>query len=431
MPGIQLARFESDVTPPMDHPLCGGWIAPVSGVDDPLKLRGIVLWGESDPVVIAALDWVGVLNESHRLWTEALADAAHTTTRQVAIQCVHQHDSPFVDLGANRHLTAAGASGLLFDSAWETRIRGQAGDAVRHALTSARPVTHVGWGRAKVEQVASNRRIVGPDGKIQHMRYSACTDPAVRALPEGLIDPYLVSVSFWNNDECLARIHGYATHPMSHYGKGRVSADFVGRARSMRDEEEPGMLHLYLTGCAGNITAGKYNDGTPANRETLARRLATAMRSADETAGADRRGLTTCRFVDEPMHFAPREDLEREALEAVLKNPGTTTTDRNRSAMVLSWLDRVRDRPVALGRLDLGAVRILFLPAETFVEYQLEAQAVEPDRPLLVAAYGDGGPWYIPLARSFAEGGYEPSVAWTSRGTESTYRAAITRLLRG
>jgi hypothetical protein len=35
MPALHLSTFRCDVTPPLDHPLCGGWIEPVRGVDDP------------------------------------------------------------------------------------------------------------------------------------------------------------------------------------------------------------------------------------------------------------------------------------------------------------------------------------------------------------------------------------------------------------
>ena len=68
--------------------------------------------------------------------------------------------------------------------------------------------------------------------------------------------------------------------------------------------------------------------------------------------------------------------------------------------------------------------------AETFVEYQLDAQSSVPRTFLATAAYGDGGPWYIPLKRSFGEGGYEPSVALVSEDSEPAYRRAIEGLLR-
>ena len=31
MPALHLATFSSDATPPLGHPLCGGWIEPVRG----------------------------------------------------------------------------------------------------------------------------------------------------------------------------------------------------------------------------------------------------------------------------------------------------------------------------------------------------------------------------------------------------------------
>jgi hypothetical protein len=100
--------------------------------------------------------------------------------------------------------------------------------------------------------------------------------------------------------------------------------------------------------------------------------------------------------------------------------------------MCYGWLTRCsQGRPILLSRLDLADdVSVLHLPAETFVEYQLEAQQVQPGRFLATAAYGDGGPWYIPLTRSFGEGGYEPSVALVSPSTEPLYRKAIADLLR-
>ena len=38
---------------------------------------------------------------------------------------------------------------------------------MRAVADSARPVTHYGWGVAEVEKVASNRRLMGDDGKVR------------------------------------------------------------------------------------------------------------------------------------------------------------------------------------------------------------------------------------------------------------------------
>ncbi len=137
------------------------------------------------------------------------------------------------------------------------------------ALTRARPVTHVAAGSARME-VASNRRVDRDGaGRIRTMRGSTCVDVAWVALPEGVIDPLLRTVAFYDGVTKVAACHSYATHPMSYYGDGRVSSDFCGLARKRLQREELNCAHRYFTGCAGNIAAGKYNDGTPAARERL------------------------------------------------------------------------------------------------------------------------------------------------------------------
>jgi len=275
--------------------------------------------------------------------------------------------------------------------------------------------------------------VIGPNGKILYTRTSATKDPAARAAPDGTIDPILRSVSFSRNDRVLARLYYYTTHPMSYYGDGRVTSDFVGLARKRRDENEHETFHVYFTGAAGNVTAGKYNDGAHETRGILTQRIFDAMTEADQDAKARGHRLESAGWVTSPFVFGPRSDLDLDKLKAIVADPKQTVVNRNRNAMACGWLTRLETkRPILLSRLDLGpnTATLLHLPAETFVEYQLDAQNVHPDRFLATAAYGDGGPWYIPLTRSFGEGGYEPSVALVAESSEPSYRKAIQDLLR-
>lgn len=431
MLAFHLSTFKVDATPPAGHPLCGGWIKPVVGVDDPIWLRGVVLLENGPPVVVAALDWTGVLNDCHRIWTEALAEAAHTSPDRVLLHCCHQHNAPFVDAYGNKMLQKAGADSLMYDPAFFDDLVKRSAKAVRDSLVESQPITHIRHGQGTVEKVACNRRVIGPDGKIKYTRTSATKNPAARAEPEGTIDPVLRSIGFYQDNRPVARLYGYTTHPMSYYGDGRVSSDFVGLARLDREREEPETLHVYFTGCAGNITAGKYNDGSHENRKILADRVLAGMRAADRDADSgEARPFDEFRFTTRPIRFQAREDLDLDEIAALVKNPGDAKVNRNRLAMELGWLKRLETRrPILLGRLDLPGATMLHLPAETFVEYQLDAQQQEPGRFLFTAAYGDGGPWYIPLKRSYDEGGYEPSVSFVSRETEPTYRDAVRGLL--
>jgi putative heme-binding domain-containing protein len=61
---LQVSTFNVDITPPIGSPLCDGLVPPVKGVDSPLTARGIILKAdEQPPVVLVALDWVGIGNE--------------------------------------------------------------------------------------------------------------------------------------------------------------------------------------------------------------------------------------------------------------------------------------------------------------------------------------------------------------------------------
>ena len=96
--------------------------------------------------------------------------------------------------------------------------------------------------------------------------------------------------------------------------------------------------------------------------------------------------------------------------------------NRIRASMMLAWLRRCEAKvPIVLSALHLGLggglqggreVSLLHLPAESFIEYQLQAQSLAPERFVATAAYGDGGPWYIPTRAAYPQGGYEVSVAF-------------------
>src|SRR5262245_62279031 len=137
----------------------------------------------------------------------------------------------------------------------------RAAKAVKGAITSARPATHYGWGAAKVLEVASNRRILGPDGKVRAVRYTATRDPALRAEPEGVIDPEVSLLSFWIENRPIAVLTYYACHPQSYYRTGVPSPDFPGIARFIRGQAVPEALHVHFTGAGGDIGAGIHKHG--------------------------------------------------------------------------------------------------------------------------------------------------------------------------
>jgi hypothetical protein len=429
-PEFRLATFNADITPPRGHPLCGGMVAPAVRIADPLSARGIVLLGPGQPLVIAALDWTELRNDAYRRWREELAKAAGTTPSRVLLSCVHQHDAPYADLGAQRLLDAQGLKGFHVDPEFHERTVQTVAAAVRDALRHPRRITHLGTGQADVDQVASNRRVVGPDGKVKFNRYSKTTDPAIRNAPEGKIDPRLKTLSFWDGDRPVVALSAYAVHPMSYYGKGVVSADFPGFARQRRQVELPDVFQIFINGCAGDVTAAKYNMADDASRLALAERLHDGMVRAWEAT--TRRPLERMDLRSADLRFAlPVEGPYSEpAMKKTLADPAAQKGARLHAALGLSWASRL-DRPIEVASIDFGPAQYLLLPAESFVEFQLAAQKLRPDQFVVVAGYGECAPGYIPTEDARAEGYVEEhGYCWVSAGAEASLRAAMTQALR-
>ncbi len=428
---LHLASFQFDVSPPIGHPCCGGWIKPVEGYDDPQEAIGIVLLGGGKPIVICAVDWTGILNAAHLEWRTALAEAAGTTPERVAVQCVHQHNAPFACLEAERITQEQEDLPHIMDVAFFRRCLDAGRKAIVEALPKARRVTHVATGQGKVRQVAANRRILDAEGRVRTMRGSSCPNADLRALPEGLIDPFLKTVAFYDRETKLAACHYYACHPMSYYGDGRVSADFCGLARRRRQQDEPDCAHLYFNGCGGNIGAGKYNDGSKEMRPVLFERMYQGIVASEAALAPE--PIESVRWTTHEI-LPPtdaRWDAER-ILQQIADRTQKQVANRNRPSYTVSWIRRCEQKqPIVLSALHVNSASLLHLPAECFVEYQLEAQAAAPDRFIACAAYGDGGPWYVPTVEAYPQGGYEVSVAWCAAEVDGVLTEGVGNLLKG
>jgi hypothetical protein len=423
----RLATFSSDITPPIGHPLIAGLRPAAKTIQDRLSARGVVLTGGEKPLVVCGLDWCELRNDAYDSFRDALAAAAGTDRQRVLLTCLHQHDAPYFDLAAQKLLDAAGHPKLMFDPAFFEQAAKQTAAALKASLAGLRPVTHIGVGQAEVKDVACNRRVVGADGKPRFNRYSVVRDPQVRDAPEGLIDPQLKTLSFWHAETPLAAISLYATHPMSYYGNGEVSYDFPGLAREQRQREEPGVFQIYLTGASGDVVAAKYNDGTPAGRQQLARKLLDGIRAAWK---ATRRvPLTRIAFRNVALALPPPDEgpLTIEALEKTIADPASTVSDRVHAALGLSYRRRCdRGQPIDVPAIDFGAGQIVVLPAELFVGYQLAAQKMRPDQLLLTPGFGECAPGYTPTDSARREGFVqEHGYCWVRPGVEETILAAV------
>ena len=69
------------------------------------------------------------------------------------------------------------------------------------------------------------------------------------------------------------------------------------------------------------------------------------------------------------------------------------------------------------------------IPGEAFIEYQLGAQAIRPDKFVATAAYAEGF-GYIGTEKSYGEGGYEITISPTTLAAEKVIMDGVRKLLQ-
>lgn len=427
---LRLVTFDVDATPPLGSAMA---YDPVKRVDDlTLRCRGIIILGADQPIVLCAVDWIGIANEGHDAFRAALAEAAGTVPARVAVHSLHQHDAPGCDFTAEKIIKELDVKGYSrFDGTFHRLVIQRAADAIRTALPNAQAITHYGYGEAIVKEVASNRRVERtPEGKIGRMRGSSCKVEGLITLPEGLIDPVVSLLSFWNGDKPLAVLSSYACHPQSYYRLGIPSPDFPGIARFIRGQDVNAALHVHFTGAGGNVAAGKYNDGAQSNRMILATRLAAGMREAYDKTTKTPLTSADVAWGNEPVSLPLSPRLDEADLVAKLK--ATPPKGYISLADQLAFVRRSKEgHKIDITCLSIGTARMLHLPGELFVEYQLAAKAMRPDLNVMMAAYGNYGPGYIGTAAAYPEGGYEtgPGSSNVAPEVEKVLNDAMLRLL--
>jgi hypothetical protein len=427
---LRVATFRCDITPPLGYLTYPPTFKPLEKIEHPLLAKGIVLDDGAQRYVLCAMDWCGICNSTHDLYRRKLAEGAGTDPARVAVHTIHQHTAPLADNDAYNLLYQTKSPPSAPDLKFFERVADTLKTAVHQSLGRFQPFDRIGSGQGRVNRVASTRRLVDKDGKVHHPRWSLVTGKELflRDEPEGLIDPFLKTITLAQGSKPLVRLHFYATHPQSYYHDPRVTYDFPGMARETLEKQE-GVFQVYFTGCAGDILVGKYNDGTPATRDKFAKRLLAGMEAAIAAT-----------------RFAPAESLQWRSTELTLPlyaGPGRTRAENQArmddaridpsdrlelGAMFLAFANRA-NRPMLLSSLQIGHVHILDLPGECLIDYQLFAQRSAADEFVAVAAYSDLGPGYICTDKAFEEGGYEPTDTAVGPGSEPLLKAAIVKLL--
>jgi hypothetical protein len=425
--GLRVGAAKRIVTPPLSIPFLtssgNGTHAPFQGVNDDLFARALVLDDGAHSLAVLAVDSIGydntVLGPGRDFTAELRRRIAARTPLKpgaVMLTATHTHQAPET-IGLTPFRDAPGAP------EWLERHLDELTAAVGEAWRRRVPARAFA-GRAKVEGLARNRRILLKDGT--QSRHGPLPPPEQVAAPWRTDDDLNVVVFVRPDGAPLAALLNFTAHPVVTMLLPRVSADYPGAACALVEREFPGAVCLFTQGAAGNINLFRVSTSF-ADAVSLGERLG---RAAAECIQELRRGssLADTRIAvgSTRLQLAARPCPPLGELERLV-----AATPSAQNQRLLRLARKLREDPLhaEVQAMRLGPVRWVSLPGEPFVETGLALKAAGAT---FVIGYANGWLGYFPIERAYAEGGYETNPGVWSRvapGSAERLEAAAREIL--
>ncbi len=392
--------------------MCGYAFRPSGciAIHDDLWARAIVFGDGRNRVALVSMELLGLDFDLVDQVRQGVFAATRIPPAALMLHATHTHGGPNV-----RKFNTMGSR----DESYVETLADKLVDLVKLASDQLEPIS-ITYGRASA-QIGINRRQVGSDGKSN-----------IGLNPNGPVAPYVDVLSVRDcRGAPKALLFSHACHPTTLGGENlEITGDWPGFAcDAIRRETR--FMPLFLQGCAGNINPhprGTY-DIARQHGETIA---LTAILAADsgEQIPSEEVGFREL-AVDLPLIPPPRvEDCDRtvahwESQVAVERQAGNVgrilhaegLRDFARYERSVAGHDKSKLRKAFnLQLLRIGAARILGMPGEMFVQYQLDFQR-QARGPVFALGYTNGVHGYVPTAADYPFGGYEVDGAHRYYGT--------------
>lgn len=343
--------------------------------------------------VFITMDAIGIPRELRRGLAARLAATHRLAPHEFVITASHTHSGPefragrVPDDGAGSEAAAAGYLERL-----EATLSSLAGSA----LASLAPA-QLSYARARAG-FAMNRRLQRDDGEFTNFPN-----------PDGPVD-HDVPVLRVDDAEGKLRaiLFGYACHNTTLTQHSYVyCGDYAGYAQEHLQLDHPGVVALFMTGCAGD--QNPYPRGSLTLAQAHGRSLATAVDAALATTPNPLAGPLRSAYAEIDLRYAPAPS--RSEFEKRLKSGQKYVADH--AARMLRRMDRdgrlpeTYPYPIQVVRFG-NDFRLVALGGEAVVDYSLRLKR-EFGGPasVWVAAYSNDVLGYIPTERVLREGGYE------------------------
>lgn len=399
---VGLARVEVTPTHPVRLNGFGFRREESAGVRTPLYATALACFGSDGPAVLMAVDSTNIPAAVVRRVAKALKEQCGLDPGRLTVAFTHTHTAPMLT-GMNATLF-----GQPIPEAHQEHIDRYTEFFVERLIEVGRQAlsepfeARLSFGIGSVG-FAVNRRTVG--GPVDH-------------------DLPLVAVKDLQG-RLRAVVVTYACHCVT-LSDNLVSGDWAGYAREAIEKQHEGALALVTIGCGADANP---DSGVTGDRADLAQAQGRAIAAEAERLLAG--------FL---APVAGNLDVKSHALKLPLADLPTRAEWEARAALSDARGYHAR---VQLARLDAGqalpteidysvqawtfadSLALVFLPGEVVVDYALRLKREFDRTRLVVAAYANDAPCYIPSERVLREGGYEGGGAMVYYDLPAPFRSGL------
>lgn len=427
------ARVE--ITPPEGLPIVGRFrlggtlqdSMNARGVRRPLYARAVAIRKGSRKVALLSADLCFCADSMVAEVRSRVARGGAIPESGLLVCVTHCHSGP----------PASEMFGFEGDAArpWLDSLYAKLAGAIDRAEAGMEPVT-LRVARGVAEGIASNRRLRLPDGSVG---MNFLVSPA-SGTPLGPVDPEVGYLGFHDGRGTLKGfLFNFACHPQVFLERESLlfGSDISGAALESL-ESRLDAIGIYTNGAEGDVNVeGNLRERSHAEEGRLGARLAAAVLECAAAASPAEPVVdlltesleVRLRPYPSPEKLTAELHAKRAALAALLADGAEreavwqaqrTLSHSEEIAHAVRQGDTAERRLLELNALRLGPAVLLSVPGELFVELGLEIKRRSPSPYTWILGLCNGYAGYIPTRSSFDEGGYETTVATTSRVTSDT-----------
>jgi len=422
---FQAGAATSNITPPLDEPIVGGWNSPAAThVHDELYARCLVLDDGRTKLVLVLVDSVGIAREVFDSAKESIRNKTGVPVENMLMAATHTHSSI-----SARAPNKVKSNGPLSD--YQNFVARRISDGVRRAINNLEPA-RIGWGRAEEPTQVFNRRYFMKPGTPTPNPFGG-TDRVVmnpgRGNPSidkaaGPTDPEIAFLSVQSTDgRPIALLANYSLHYVGPSAGSVISADYFGvfadRIQELlgADRLDPPFVGIMSNGTSGDINNINWLE-KPSRRwppyakmRQVADLVARAVHQAHERIEFhDWVPLDACQSE---LTLGVRDPTQEQLAYAhkILDKPEDAPKHHARERVyanrVLDLADAPEHRSFPLQVMRIGELGICAIPFEVFVEIGLELKQRSPMGQTFTISHANGSYGYLPTVRHHELGGYE------------------------